>query len=87
MLDLNRLSRSNGLLVAKGLCTLVDAIVGLSAATAVANAWEAEAVAVFLAVHFSRCYRGYERSDCSCQSMESEGNGDVTGMNHHWLLR
>ena len=79
MLDLNRLSRSNGLLVAKGLCTLVDAIVGLSAATAVAKYRREEAMAVLLVVHFGRYYRGFERDNDGCQSLESGGDGGVSG--------
>jgi len=41
-------SRSNGSLVAKRLCTLVSAIAGLSVAMTVAKAWRAEAMAVLL---------------------------------------
>jgi len=54
-------SRSNGLLVAKGSCTLVGATVGLSAAATVAKAWRAEAMAVLLVLVIIGC-RDSERS-------------------------
>ena len=47
-LDPDRVSRSNGSLVAKGSCTLIGGTAGLSAATAVARAWRALAMGVLL---------------------------------------
>ena len=59
-LDPERVSRSNGSLVAKGSCTLVGATAGLSAATALAKAWRAAAMAVLLVSVIGR--RDMERS-------------------------
>ena len=41
VLDLDRVSRLNGLFVAKGSCTFIGTTVGMSASTTVANTWSA----------------------------------------------